>query len=561
MKRFRLIFILSFFIFAGQACRRQSINDFRRFSINDYCLPSDSIDFTIAEAERVWNKSPWKGEYSKDDFIQYVLPPFAAKEPIQFYWRMDIPQKLGIEPTESILTTANEINGKINVVTKNEAWGNAQSSYSEIMAGKTGKCDDRTTVTVLALRAYGIPAAFDYIPSWGDTNNGHSFCSVILPSDSLLVYQNRQDNGSSPSFAHKISKIYRRCFFPQTNLLSKYRGSEYIPEEINDLYCKDVTRSHKVGCADVKLSINECNNKLAYLCVFSPKGWIPIAYGETANGKVNFHDIGNGAKYEFMKKGENIGDGILYLPVIYDGQTQTPIGKPFILSRKGVNPITYINKTETVTLGRKYPRLERIIRFAELMRDGRFEAANKADFSDATCLYQIDSCPQSNFQIKKINELSKHKFKYARYIKSNGTFSLSELAFYDCRGHKIEGVPFVPEYIESSELSVIYDKNPLSYYEIGGIMDFWGGVEFDQPAEIGFVGFCPRTDANDIEIGDEYELLYWDDQWKSLGKKKAETNTIIFDDVPQNALLWLRDLTKGREERPFTYSEGRQIWW
>ena len=29
----------------------------------------------------------------------------------------------------------------------------------------------------------------------------------------------------------------------------------------------------------------------------------------------------------------------------------------------------------------------------------------------------------------------------------------------------------------------------------------------------------------------------------------------------QKALLWLRNLTKGREERPFTYENGRQIWW
>jgi hypothetical protein len=31
--------------------------------------------------------------------------------------------------------------------------------------------------------------------------------------------------------------------------------------------------------------------------------------------------------------------------------------------------------------------------------------------------------------------------------------------------------------------------------------------------------------------------------------------------VPKNSVLWLRDLTKGREERIFTYENGKQVWW
>jgi hypothetical protein len=31
--------------------------------------------------------------------------------------------------------------------------------------------------------------------------------------------------------------------------------------------------------------------------------------------------------------------------------------------------------------------------------------------------------------------------------------------------------------------------------------------------------------------------------------------------MPTNALFWLRDLTKGKEERPFTYENGQQVWW
>ena len=34
-----------------------------------------------------------------------------------------------------------------------------------------------------------------------------------------------------------------------------------------------------------------------------------------------------------------------------------------------------------------------------------------------------------------------------------------------------------------------------------------------------------------------------------------------YDNVPDNALLLLRNLTKGKEERIFTYEDGKQVWW
>lgn len=36
---------------------------------------------------------------------------------------------------------------------------------------------------------------------------------------------------------------------------------------------------------------------------------------------------------------------------------------------------------------------------------------------------------------------------------------------------------------------------------------------------------------------------------------------IFFKDVPKGALYLLRDLTKGKDERIFTYENGVQVWW
>lgn len=71
----------------------------------------------------------------------------------------------------------------------------------------------------------------------------------------------------------------------------------------------------------------------------------------------------------------------------------------------------------------------------------------------------------------------------------------------------------------------------------------------------------PEDESNLIDAGDKYELLYWNERWKSLGIQVAIQKSLIFKDAPSNTLFWLRDLTKGNQERIFTYEHGNQIWW
>ena len=76
--------------------------------------------------------------------------------------------------------------------------------------------------------------------------------------------------------------------------------------------------------------------------------------------------------------------------------------------------------------------------------------------------------------------------------------------------------------------------------------------------------FCilSRVDGNTIEVGDRYELLYWaGGHWVSLGEQVATTVKLVYDGVPAGTLYWLRNRTKGRDERIFTYEAGRQVWW
>jgi hypothetical protein len=89
----------------------------------------------------------------------------------------------------------------------------------------------------------------------------------------------------------------------------------------------------------------------------------------------------------------------------------------------------------------------------------------------------------------------------------------------------------------------------------------WIGMELDSATTVTHVGICPRNDKNGIYEGMEYELFYWDDDWISLGKKVATTDKIRFDEIPENAVLWLRNLDEAEEERIFTLKDGKQVWW
>lgn len=530
----------------------------------DPTLNPDSLKNGILIATDIWSQRPWAKEYKDDIFMNYILPPQIADEPVEYYWRTDIPKWTGIEyKGEELLEFARLINSKIDVDTRPEDWGNDQMGYTATMSGKFGKCDDRTILTTMAMRSMGVPAAFGMIPMWGSGNNGHSFCSVMTPNGPAYTFQLRNDNGIDAFFHHKVPKIYQLSYFSDTTAPTYLlKDIEEIPTLFSDNRLKDATSCHSIGFRDVSVKpFVKTDNKLCYLTVFHPNSWYPIAYGSIDEGNMTFKNVGTGvdANGNNSLKGENIGYGILYLPIIYDNG-QIPASYPLIVSQNGIRILQPASETETVILHRKFPRLERISMFANRMIWGLIEVANEPDFSNAVQVYHIYSRPFS--RIQKITFDKDLTFRYIRFRKPTGPFSIAELQVYDNSGKILQAKLISSDLLSDiPAIENINDNNPLTYFEVPTSLNLWVGLDLGQSRKISSIGFCPRNDDNDISPGDIYELLYWDGIWKSLGIKKAENYSISYDDVPKNALLWLRNKTKGREERPFTYDNKTQIWW
>ena len=90
---------------------------------------------------------------------------------------------------------------------------------------------------------------------------------------------------------------------------------------------------------------------------------------------------------------------------------------------------------------------------------------------------------------------------------------------------------------------------------------YWTGLDFGRAVAFDRLTYGLKNDDNFIVPGEEYELLWWDGRWRSLGRRTATDRQLEYDNVPEGSLLLLRNLTKGKEERIFTYESDRQVFW
>lgn len=519
-------------------------------------VQADSLIFTLEESFKIKDSSPFLKQYSFEQFLEYILPYRISNEPMEFYWKTDCKKYYFSQGTNDIIKAAEEINSQVQLNLSPQFYGDNLKSYSTLMKDGYGKCDDRTNLLTMALRANGIPAAYEFVPNWGSSNNGHSFVSIILPDGKIHSLQNTDKITGDSYLSRKTPKIYRKTY--------KYTNEDNISESLPELFRQedvlDVTELHAIGHNNVNLSIKSKNSKYVYLSVFTTSTWKVVAQSTT--GK--FLNVGTGTRFtsdDNLFEGVNLGNGIVYLPVEFTNQNIKPIGHPIIVSDSCITEIIpNTTEKETVILYRKYPLNNRIVNFARSMVYGYFEAANKADFSDAREVYRIINIPESRLQNIKI-QLDK-PYRYVRYVRPRGTFSIAEFALLDENGEHINFKPIACNAImEDKDMMKIFDSNPLSYYEVNGGVDLWIGADMKKAKKIQFLQFAPRNDDNAISPKDCYELFYWNDKWISLGQKVASDFCIQFDNVPKDALLWLKDLTKGHEERPFTIKNGKQIWW
>lgn len=118
------------------------------------------------------------------------------------------------------------------------------------------------------------------------------------------------------------------------------------------------------------------------------------------------------------------------------------------------------------------------------------------------------------------------------------------------------GIVYLPVFYEN--LSIVPAGVPIRLQSNGEISEIIPNLKTRHTVKL--YKKYPAGKDNEIIPGFKYELFFWNNEWHSLGKKKATSKVMVYDNVPKNSLLWLRSLDDGFQERIFTI-EKKQIWW
>lgn len=421
-----------------------------------------------------------------------------------------------------------------------------------LLKGLSGNCREEGSFAVYLCRSLGIPSAIDFTPNWGNRSQGHTWNVIINPDGKSTPFFMGSVPGDTAHYSYSYSKakVFRRRFSINKDMAETFAREDYVPSLFRTLNIIDVTNEYYDNPVDVVRPVPKkySDKKVAYICVFDNANWVPVYYGKIKNGKVKFNCM---------------GPDIVYMAALYVNGRFTPFGNPFLVAGDGSVTDICVSKGKSISmvLKRKFPFLGKFSDINYKMGGGLFQGSNDADFSNATNFYRFEGVTNGNWYdipVKNANE-----YKYLRYLGPAGSHcNINELAFYDKDGKKLVGKIIGTDGEPKKTKETVFDGDILTGFHALGADGQWVGIRLDNPSKVGRLRFIARNDGNTIEKGDLYALCYWNNcQWNEVERKVATGDFLTIKNVPADGLYILHDLTKGKEERLFTYENGKQIWW
>lgn len=491
-------------------------------------ITADFLIHNIDLAFRQWETLPWNSGLDFETFKESLLPYRVANEPLD-YWRDSIAYfqkklELSTHYYEDCRYSAKFLDYKFYI------YNNIGKIPDERLHNFKLDCIPTSQYFLFTHRIIGIPSFMDFIPHFANRNGRHYWAAVLDSKyKSLKVIQ---------ADLYRTAKIYRQTYAHQPAVVPGRH--EYVPTFFRNPFYKDVTREY-LPTTDITIRIPRGTKvRHAYLAVFNDLTWKPITCAEVSGRKAHFPDMGR---------------DVAYLPVYYNEEEELlPLGEPFYLANDGsIQSLkTLPDSTTTLKLRRKYPNSNTHDYWSKSLNLSRFEASNEADFNKADTIYTIKK--QVTLSYQYIYPDSTLKRRYWRFACNPcQTAYLSQLAFYDENGERLNGKLIGPDSKQDSEL---LGDDPVFFCMIKN----WVGMDFGKEVRVSKIRFLPRNDGNTIFEGNDYELFYYQypKGWISLGMQTAEKEELVYPDVPAGGLYWLRNLTTGQEERIFI-AKGNKI--
>lgn len=524
----------------------------------DYLI--HSIDHAFAQ----WKSNPWSRHVSFDDFCQWILPYKAVELQSLDCWRDTLYDAFSgyvgrmLRDDDQWGTTFYTVDALRNgILDKVHPVGMYnRSGYpllrADLLARQTyGRCEDYVNLAVLVYRSFGIPVVIDYTPCWGRYRAGHSWYTLL--SDRGEELHAEWDVGSVPGTAFfpdkRIPKVFRKTFSINRDR-ARYRVRSSYGYGF-ELCASDVTAEY-FSTTDVDIDIPpsfDLAEEYAYIATFNGHGtdWTVVDFAEVRRGKARFRDMGR---------------NVLYLALGYDGETLLPVSGPFVVRPDGQVEFLSNNpaRLRSVELRRKYYQSNNVVRMRQRLLGGRLEASDSPDFTGAVTVLTIEDT-----SIPDRIVITSDRHRYWRWLAADGTYgSIAELAFFGADGTRLAGRPIGCPSSSAESVENAFDGDWLTNFETEEPDGAWVGMDFGSAVQVASVRIVPRSDDNDIHPGDEYELRYWHNAggWVSRGTQTATGNTLVYDSIPEGALMWLSDKTRGWDERPFLIGgDGNVEWW
>lgn len=548
----------------GPGSDRIRVRDIEKINAD---LLSENIDWAFL----AWRTQPWGKSYDFDTFCEYVLPYRIGTEALS-PWRKRFYETFNpllddfrhcdtldiTDPAAALAFLIEKMNLPEPVFTSATPvpFPNIGPEWSSYM---TGTCRDMTDYIMYVARAVGIPVARNFTVRCDRLNGGHDWGTVLGREKEYsiffyppsLVPLDRELMTSSFK-----TKAFRERFSPD---LKAYR---YAKKNRDDTYpgfavpmYTDVTEKFTQAFVDVlPFPLDSLYERVSarvalYLCSSSRMDWIPEQLSYPGRRTVDFHSLQAG---EVLRIGR-YRMGVLEM-----------LSDPFTVDAE-MNRLHFFRPephTARAVLYSKFTVNGEELLFRNNMTGGVVEGSASPDFSHADTLYVISEAPHRKFSYGRIASRKPHR--YVRYRGRPGSHSeIADLTLFDSDGAPLSGKIILPADSLAGErknqAAYVFDGLTTTSYHCEMPSGGWVGMDFGSPKTVATLRYTPRNRDNFVTPGDTYELYYMDRRWKSLGTLVAESDSVVFEGVPGNAILLLADKTAGQQERIFTYEKGVQV--
>lgn len=521
-------------------------------------VTSDLLIANIDSAFIARQRYDWCRQLSFSDFCEYVLPYRAGTAPLE-EWRsimykrfapvVDSLIRIGVPDTVICKAIGSEYVELIHY----PPYFKPHYPPSSLVHLKAAPCVEWSNFTLYALRTFGLPMASDYTPFWAKHSMGHEWSVLLSPQEELLFMIGEKIQRGHQKWFDDMAKVYRRTASVQKESLAMQLPDEEMPEQFRNPYIKDVS-NHYFDTDDITLSLEydaPVPKKVAYIMVYNNQDWRPIHWGMVQKGEVTFTQMNRMC---------------IYIAMYYHEGRYYPASEPFYTDKDGNLHYLHPDMSNMETVGLKWKYPDSVINeWCERIVNGRFQVANRSDFTDAEDVHIITRAPETQYHDISLSLTG--KYRYFRYLAPKGSRGdLAELEIYDRNDSLLCGEIIGDNtsfyWFGFSNKYKAFDGDVTTIFEADKFEGAWLGMDFKNPVEIGKFSYLPHNTDNFIRKDETYELFYWEKEWRSLGRQKGNRimQTVRYK-VPATALLKLSSPPKERkEERVFVYKDGKQIW-